>query len=192
MHGLNIHLQALEFFNDLFQKNDKVRVSITTIPEDNKQAFIIDAKKMREVHHFFTVNITDKTKKIIFVFRKKSFIHNDPIVASTIIHSDMFPKEGDDKTNTEMKIVNIYEPLHSLRDSTSHFVKEQRKVFGQMYIQFSLTEEFPDQNYNTKYQTSKSKPTKSFNQNKYAKMDTYLNDENQNIPMFIDNYQETH
>lgn len=188
MHGLNIHIQSIEFFNGLFQKNDKVRVSITTIPEETKQAFIIDAKKMREIHHFFTVNITDKTRKIIFVFRKKSFIQNDPIVASTIIHSDLFPKIGSDKTNTEMKIINIYEPLHSLKDANKQDMKDQRKVYGQMYVQFSLTDEFPDQNYNTKYQTSNSKTTKSFNQNKYAKMDEYNNDENQNIPKFIDNF----
>lgn len=185
MHGLNIHLQSLEFLNRIFQKNDKVRVSITTIPEDNKQAFIIDAKKMSNIHHFFTVNITPQTRKIVFVFRKKSFIQNDPIVASTIIHSDLFPKEGDYKTNTEMKIINIYEPLHGMREPHGPS-KNERKVFGRMYIQFSLTNEFPDQNYNTKYQTSKS--TRSHNQNKYAQMDSYLNDENQNAIMFVDNY----
>ncbi|KAK8889100.1 hypothetical protein M9Y10_033844 [Tritrichomonas musculus] len=182
MQGLNIHLQSIELGN-LLQKNDKLRVSITTLPEGNKQAFIIDAKKLSNIHHFFTVNITDKTRKIIFVFRKKSFIQNDPIIASTIVHANLFPNLQDDKLNTEMKAINILEPLHGARDA-DNFNPQQRKVIGHMYIQMSLTNEFPDQNYNTRYQYSQTK-----NKNSYAKMDSYSNvDENQNNILFIDNY----
>lgn len=130
MYGLNIHFQSFKLNPALVQKNDKIRVSITTVPELNKDAFVVDYKMMDHVHHFFTVNITEETKKIIFVFRKKSFFHNDPIIASTIIHSDAFPKEND-SNNLEVKTVNILEPVVS--------GKKDRQTLGQMNIQFSVT-----------------------------------------------------
>lgn len=140
MYGLNIHLFSFKLFANNVHPNDKIRVSITSIPEENKQAFIIEAKKINDIHHFFTLNITDKTKKIIFVFRKKSIIQNDPIIASTIIHRDEMPISCFDSKNTELKQISIYEPI-SGKNNNANFL-ENRQVLGQMQIQMSLQEAF--------------------------------------------------
>lgn len=139
MLGLNIHLKSFKLNPGIINGNDKVRVSITTLPEQNKEAFVIEAKQMFCVHHFFTVNITEKTEKIIFVFRKKGFFE-DPIIASKTISSSELPKSNENK-NTEMKTYEIYEPLQNEQNRRKS--NENRRVFGEMKIQFSLTTAFP-------------------------------------------------
>ena len=44
-YGLDIHLESFYLNRNIIQANDKVRVSITTIPEENKEAFVVDADK---------------------------------------------------------------------------------------------------------------------------------------------------
>lgn len=186
MHGLNIHLQSFHLNNDIIRPNDKICVSITTIPEDSKQAFVVEALKMDNVHHFFTINVNKYTEKIIFVFRKKSFIQNDPIIASTIIHSDNFPKSKDETNNTEIKSINIFEPLSKIHDRKDQVKNANRKIVGQMEIQFSFEDEFPIMNISNKYQTSTS-----IHKNGYSKVKSSYNNENQiqnnNDIIFIDN-----
>ena len=73
MLGLNIHLKSFKLNQSIINENDKVRVSITTLPEQNKEAFITEAKQMLYVHHFFTVNISDKTDKRISIIKAKQY-----------------------------------------------------------------------------------------------------------------------
>ena len=107
MHCLNIHLHSFQLGKDIIQPNDKVRVSITTIPEKNKQAFIIEAKKIDNVHHVFSVNITDQTKKVFFVFRKKSYFQGDPIIASVMIDFKDLPNLLDNSQGTKARFYNF-------------------------------------------------------------------------------------
>ncbi|KAK8865520.1 hypothetical protein M9Y10_011076 [Tritrichomonas musculus] len=132
MQGLNIHMKSFKLSTGIVNENDKVRVSITTFPEQFKEAFIIEAKQMNCAHHFFTVNITDKTQKIVFVFRKKE-AKQDPIVASTTININQLPAKNK-ATNLEMKTIKIYEPVQN--------GNKNRKVYGEMQVQFSLTTAF--------------------------------------------------
>ena len=44
LYGLTIHLLSFQLNDNLIHNNDKIRVSITTIPEEKKQNFIIDPK----------------------------------------------------------------------------------------------------------------------------------------------------
>ena len=181
VYGLDIHLYSFKLQNDLIHKNDKIRVSITTIPEENKQHFTLDNRKMDKIHHFFTVNITKNTKKIIFVFRKKSFINSDPIIASTIIQSAEFPKSIDDPSSNEIKTFTIFEPLCKIRKESPGSMNSafscrnpngNRTIVGEMNVQFKLTNAFPDQDLNTK-NNNKMKVRKSKG---YEKLD--YNDEN--------------
>ena len=132
MLGLNIHLKSFNLKTSLINGNDKVRVSITTFPEKNKEAFITETKQMKHVHHFFTVNISKETEKIIFVFRKVG-IFDDSIIASTTISNRDFATE--DKKACEMKNINLYEPVQN-----GH---KHREIYGDMQVQFSLTSAFP-------------------------------------------------
>lgn len=142
MYGLNIHLISFRLNSQIIGQRDKIRVSITTIPEECKQSFFINAKDIHHCHHFFTVNITNQTKKIIVVFRKKSIIQNDPIIASTIIHSNEFPKSKDDSQNSDVKRIDIYEPISNGPGTLNP--GQERKIYGQMQIQMSLDNPFQD------------------------------------------------
>lgn len=142
-NGLNIHLLAFALPRDVIQDNEDVRVSITSIPEEIKQNFIIEGKKMGNSNHVFSLNITNETKKIIMVFRKQSSHSENPIIASSTIKLEEF-KELPRKqiTNgmirTEVKHINIYYPLQrQIQEEGKKNV--QRKVLGQMEIQLTFT-----------------------------------------------------
>ncbi|KAK8845746.1 hypothetical protein M9Y10_020664 [Tritrichomonas musculus] len=181
MHSLKIHLKSIKFNRNLISPNDKIRVSVTTIPEDNKAAVVIDAKQMDDIHSSFAVDITDKTKKIVLVIRKKSFFQNDPIIASTIIRSSDLPAPSNSR-NTEIKSMCLFEPLQN-KDSSSlvnmHYSKD-RRIFGHMEILFRVESSFTAQKSSFNLAPSSSKITKR---------DSSLNNienENQNDIMFID------
>ena len=140
MYGLNLYLHSIQLSNDLVRPNDKIRVSITTIPEKIKQAFIIDAKKINDIHHVFSVNITDQTSRIIFVIRRKNFIQNDPIISSTIINANQFPKFNKESAKTEIKFINLYEYIRNQQNINKDDV--DRRIIGLMKINFSVTEKF--------------------------------------------------
>ena len=169
MFGLNIHLKSFKLNKNIISGSEKVRVSITTYPEQNKEAFVTEAKQMFCIHHFFTVNVSEKTEKIVFVFRKKGFFE-DTIIASTIIHSEDVALTKRNKT-TEMKTFNIYEPVQN-----GHKI---RQVYGEMQVQFSLTSAFPtfekkqisnNNNKNNNKSTKTSQATTKFNGYSYAKI----------------------
>ena len=145
--GLNIHLLSFTIARDLIKDNENVRVSITTFPEGVKQHFRMHAKNMGHTNHVFTLNITNQTKMILIVFRKKSFMFNDPIIACTTIHSNQLikiPQNFDTSAETicsDVKILNIYEPiLRQNAEGTNNNIKQRdRKVNGQIQVQFSIT-----------------------------------------------------
>lgn len=137
MEALNIHLQSLEINDSKVEDHDHIRVSITTMPEKLKQHYIIEAKKMKEINHFLTVNITKKTEKILVVIRKKKYIDGDPIIASSVIYRADFPKSNDDK-NTEIKHIKLYE--HSMNNFGSHHIN------GELSIRLSIDNAMITQN----------------------------------------------
>lgn len=182
-------MQSIHLNQDVIGSNDKIRVSITTVPEENKQAFVIEAKKVDNMHHFFTVNITDQTKKIIIVFRKKSFILNDPIIASTILHSDQFPNFQDKSKNTEIKLIDIYDPLQHSHQEKSIYSNNQRRNLGRMEIQLSLEEAFPVNNNQNSQQRNPIRNSKRKGNSKTS-ADANQNEniyQNQNDMFFVDN-----
>lgn len=187
MYGLNIHLQSFQLNNNLINKTDKIRVSITTIPDENKEHFVIEAKKINNIHHFFNVNISKDTKKIMFVFRKKNYLQNDPIIASTIVSIDQLPKSANDSSNTEMKNINIYEPLHNIKNIK--FANQGRRIFGQMQIQFSPADSFPVSSFKDTYNNPKKNQHKSDKHNIFDHINENHNhnhNQNQNDYILID------
>lgn len=184
--GLNIHLLSFSLPNDLIKDRDEVRVSITTMPDESKQHFSLHGKKMNCSNHVFSLNITNKTKHIIMVFRKKTFLSENPIIGSVTIHTKDFPKipRSVDQLcsgiiNTDVKKVNIYYPLQkqikefeqqsSVPQSEEEIKKQiKRKVLGQMQIQLSFTA--PYSNVNTdKIKKEKSESKKNAEPKKNSK-----------------------
>lgn len=167
--GLNIRVLSFNLPKNLIKDSDDIRVSITTIPEENKQAFVIPARKMKDPHIVFGVNInipqedlpnefvSTGTEKIIVVFRKKSFFKCDSIVASTIIESKDFPKNlSEAASNKEFK---IYEPVsrndkkyenkyNGICEIQQYPAKKiNRNVIGFLQVQMSLTDPFHLKDY---------------------------------------------
>ena len=81
---MNIHLLSFKLPKDVVKDKEEIRVSITTIPEENKEHFSIEGKKMYNANHVFSLNITNNTRKIIMVFRKKT-IFDDPINRKSVV-----------------------------------------------------------------------------------------------------------
>lgn len=146
--GIKLHLHSISLPSDLFKPTDEVRISITSMPERNKQYYFIQGKKLDSFDHIFKLNITNKTEEIIIVLRKKDFIENDPIVASTVIHSEDFPEIpqnidqlGWERKSTDIKTIDILEPRHR-HDS----VDKDRKTIGQLKAQMKIILPLPSKN----------------------------------------------
>ncbi|KAK8857388.1 hypothetical protein M9Y10_015793 [Tritrichomonas musculus] len=157
--GLNVHLLSFLLPNNLIHESDSVRVGVTTIPEGNKQHFKIKGKKICSSNHVFSLNITNKTDRIVIVFRKKTALKDDPIIASATIHLKDFAELPIQEitsgtTNTDVKILDIYYPLQKqiheeqkanerqnlpIQNNTEMKKQIKRKVLGQMEVQLSFT-----------------------------------------------------
>ena len=137
--NLNIQIESFESSKKIIQPNDTIRVIVTTFPDDQSQAINIDVKTIEQTQPVFTVGVTKLTKKIIIVFRKKSNSKKDLIIGSTIIRSDQFPNKINDKYNTEMRSIPIYEPFPN--DSGKNIsILENRKILGKMEVRIALSE----------------------------------------------------
>lgn len=177
MYGLSIFVHSFNLNPSIYNPNDNIRVSITTVPESNKNNFMIKASKMLDAQYFLTVNISSLTKKIIFVFRKIKENNDDPIIASTIVHSNEFPKLNS-AVNTEMKTVKLFEPLCDLQPN------EKRRIFGQMQIQMLPTDAIDVPLFDETYKTNNNFLKHSL---KHHQKKPFKRDENQNV-IFDDNY----
>ena len=172
MFSLNIFMQTLELCPGIVKDDDTIRVSVTTLPGEQKQAFTFDAKNMKKAHPFFSVKINEKTEMLLIVIRKKDFTQKNPIIASTVIKRDQIPTKFNDSTNTEVKSIKLLEPLQKLNKENSKS-RSQRKSVGQIDIQFSLTQEFSCAKNTIKAQAGKKR-----NGQGYAKFESILDDEN--------------
>lgn len=175
MLGLNIKLHSFEFFGNLVSANDTLRVSITTLPDGQKQAFTFNAKKMTSTTASFTIKFSECTENIVIVFRKQNILSSDHIFASTCIHSSEFPQLFNKIDNIAVQKINIYEPKQHNPNSKNNNLKDKndRKVIGNMIAQFSLLEKFSRQDYSNGQQESKNN-----NQIDTSKVDSILKKDN--------------
>lgn len=146
--GLKIHLYSFNLPRGLINDNDTIRVSITTLPEQNKQNFEVAFRKIHNCNHDFTVNVTSETKKILFVFRKIDSQLKNPIIASTIIHSNHFPKISQNiykfltgTATNHVKNVKIFEPVQKQKETTQKVTN--RRQIGEMKVQLFFTSPYP-------------------------------------------------
>lgn len=153
--GLHLIIKQFQLSKEIFKRGDDIRVSITTIPEQKKEATVIPSRQMGYANIDFCVNITipdpelakdfvcDCTEKIIVVFRRKSFFLGDPIIASTIISAKDFPKQI---VNGEKvaKQISIYEPIGGPEGTHSRHHHGRRSV-GQMIVEIKYIDPVPEQ-----------------------------------------------
>lgn len=203
-YGLNMRLISFDLPRNIAKGSDNIRVSITTMPEENKQHFSIQARHMKNANLNFLVNVKlpseelpddfvfSGTEKIIVVFRKQSTFWGSPIIASTMISSKEFPKNFTDPI--QVKTFNIYEPVQ--RNAKNHednsfigtYQKQHpehkcinRRIIGRMQVELSLTEAVPLKDINEDSMSTVRKATS------VIKAHEDNNDENL---MFLDNFDE--
>lgn len=121
---------------------------------------------MENFDHNFTINISNNTKAILFLFEKKSIFKKNIIIGSNVIEKNNYPNTQEDKKNMEEKTFEIYEPVQNISKDASI---NDRRVFGKMIVQFSLTEPIIVKtiklNYN-KMRSHKPNGYYKFNENK--------------------------
>lgn len=166
MLKLNIKLNSIRLSNEIVHPNDTIRVSITTIPDKQKDAKLFEVKNIDTATPTFRIKMKDSIQKILIVFRKKSFFFNDPIIASTIIHRNEIGVFDDD-VDCDYKKFDIYEPAGN---NNNH--SRNRRVVGSMEASFSLKEELQHVHVVVKKDDGKS----------YSSLRAFFNDnENQNV-----------
>lgn len=131
MTGISLQFHSFEFTQGVVSPNDTIRISITTLPDEQKQATTFNVNKMHLTTPTFNLKSSDSIKKIIIVFRKKKLALIENIIASTVIKSEDFSKYYD-----SMKRVNIYEPVQRKSQENEQEDKE-RKIVGTMIVQIT-------------------------------------------------------
>lgn len=173
MMKLNIKFQTIEFIKGLFKDNDTLRVSVTALPGGSKQYFLFEASNLKKAHPTLSVNIDDETDKILIVFRKKGFTES-PLIASTVLQADEFPRDFEDN-DIEMKSINVFEPLQYMK-KPKEASSVERQIVGHLNISFSLTIECICQPKATKFQNANNNKN-----NNFAKIAAFFGSENQNM-----------
>ena len=164
-NGMIIHLLSFNLPKNIIDKEEEVRVSITTLPDEKKEHFTIEGKKMYNANHVFTLNVTNQTKTVVMVFRKKTFLQENPIIASAKLSLNNFknvPKEQitNGVITSDIQTLNIYYPLQKQMNE-EHSKNIKRKVLGEMQVQLSFTVPY--------IEIEKSKKKKLSNENKISK-----------------------
>ena len=157
MMNLNICVLSFDFPNNLTQENDKIRVSVTSLPDRQKFAETFDAKQISFAHPCFTFKFNDKTNQILLVFRKLSIFQKDPIIASTVIKGDQFPKSIDDLTNNELKTIEVYEPVQKMASKDNSLAGRKKKVLGKATIKLSLDDDMQFISFKRERKNSKTR-----------------------------------
>ncbi|KAK8892555.1 hypothetical protein M9Y10_029788 [Tritrichomonas musculus] len=150
MLNLNIQLQSIYLSKEIVGEFDTIRVSITTVPDGQKQAQTFEVREMKKAQPTFKIQMNDQTEKVIIVFRKKNIFGTDHIIASTTLKSKDIHIFKELVNNEHMKI-SIYEPLqnnNSKNNNSKTIAKKNRRIVGTMEIDFSLHEEFHRQKMN--------------------------------------------
>lgn len=143
--GLNIRVLSIEIPKYLAKDNDEIRVSVTTIPEQNKQAFVIQANKLKDSQLIFGVNVsilqekipseytTTCTEEILIVLRKKNFFKADPIIARARIKADELPQNLSEPV--QIKTFNLFQQCDKAK-------YDYNDIIGKIQVQLSLTDPF--------------------------------------------------
>ena len=144
MLNLNIQLQSIHLSKDIIGENDTIRVSITTLPDEQKQAQAMEVREMNSKQPTFKIQINDKTERVVIVFRKKNIFGADPIIASTVIKKDDIHIFKELMSN-EHKKITIYEPIQNKNNNNKSIQNKNRRIVGTMEVEFTLKEDFKNQ-----------------------------------------------
>lgn len=148
---IGIHLFSFSLPQSILKDNEDVRISITSIPDENKQNFTIKKGNDHRANLVFSLKITEKTKKFIIVFRKNSILSN-AIIASSSFHLDDFKNVPNEQiTNnvifTDIEQINLFYPLQKQKkeENIEHNDEITRRIIGHMEIQLFFSSPYLNQ-----------------------------------------------
>lgn len=151
MLNLKIQMESINLSRDVVNEKDTIRVSITTLPDGQKQAQTFEAKEMKTSGPTFKIQMNDQTEKVVIVFRKKNIFGTDHIIASTTLNSKDI-RIFKEMMNNEHHKISIYEPLQNYNNKNNNnkiFHNKNRRIVGTMEVEFTLLEEFQRQRMTT-------------------------------------------
>lgn len=171
MLNLKIQMESINLSRDIVHENDTIRVSITTLPDGQKQAQTFEAKETKTSGPTFKIQMNDQTEKVVIVFRKKNILATDHIIASTTLNSKDI-RIFNEMMNNEHHKISIYEPLQNYNNKNNNksnsknnnkgnsknnsknnnnkiFHNKNRRIVGTMEVEFTLLEEFQRQRMTT-------------------------------------------
>lgn len=159
---LTIEFYTMYLSPDIVKNHDKISISITTLPEWQKQKFHVRVKELKDLNRSLSVNITKQTTKVILIIRKKAAFGSEVIIGSTVINSKNFPEFPADSTLITMpltgpsQILKIYEPILSksnkkakVNGSYEMIDDADRITVGQAQIELSVWKPSTDSLYSS-------------------------------------------
>ena len=79
--NLNINLYSFDFLSSIINSKDSIRVSITVIPEMAKKSYTFDVNRTDSSVAFFSIKLTEQTKRILIAFQKTGQGKVDKLIA---------------------------------------------------------------------------------------------------------------
>lgn len=134
MNRFNLYLTSITFDEEIIDDEEKLLVSVSTIPEEMKDSILINnISQMKDMKYSLPVTITPETKQAEFIFTKICPMENNPIIGSSVIYSNQFPTFKD---NDKIQIFtfNIYEHGNT-----------EKKIVGKINVKFILSTPYEPQ-----------------------------------------------
>lgn len=138
--NLNINLYSFDFLSSIINSKDTIRVSITVIPEMAKKSYTFDVNRTDSSVAFFSIKLTEQTKRILIAFQKTGQGKVDKLIASTIFPAEEFYKLLSFEKNTAIQKINVYEAFQQMHKNNLYKKDRisKRKVIGTMVGHFQL------------------------------------------------------
>lgn len=74
------------------QPTDKIRINVTTFPDNRKEEFYFDAKDALNIKHVWSFdNRMNNIDRVLLTVRKKSFFEGDPIIGKFALNMKGVP-----------------------------------------------------------------------------------------------------
>lgn len=90
--SLYVKVQQVNTGSYKCKPDDKLRINITTMPEQRAEEFIFDYKDCLKVNHVWSFDDScDRITQLLVTLRKKSFLEADPIIGKFALNLTRMP-----------------------------------------------------------------------------------------------------
>lgn len=147
VQGLDIQLCSFDLNKKIYNVDD-INVSVSIIPDGRIQHFYINGKNFKKEQHSLTVNITDKTEKVVLTFKKHNILLEDSYIGYAIINRNEFIQPKKDSETQQISILKLRTNKRKGRHNND--VQDGKSIVGHINVQFQLMNTFPERKNNGK------------------------------------------